>query len=602
MLKRVSFRNVSIKDNFFSPRILCNSKVTINDCLDKCESTGRIENFVNAAKHLKGEEHGEYTGLMFNDSDVYKVIEGAAYSLHTYPDEKLEKRVDDIIEKIAAAQWDDGYINTYFTVKSPDGRWTDMNFHEMYCIGHMIEAAIAYFESTGKRTLLDVSIRAADYIYENIYLKNVHWIPGHQEIELALIKLYFLTKDEKYHKLALYLVEQRGKGYPFLDVITKCIDGMGGRKYNQDDKPAEELSEISGHAVRAMYYYSAITELAALDNNSDFEATMDRVYSSMLRNMYITGGIGQSNKNEGFTEDYDLPNKSYCETCAAVGVVFWASRMNRLKGLSKYMDIAETAMFNGSISGVSLSGDKFFYENPLTSDGTHHRQPWYECSCCPTQISRFIPSIGDYVYATDDDNTVYVNMYMQSDAEFECAGQTVKLSQKTNYPYSADVKITLKNTLDKAVSLKLRIPGWCKAFAVKLNEKAVSDIKSDCGYVVIDNISNENDEIELNMEMPVKIMHTDERVQNDKGKVAVMRGPIVYCMEEVDNKNISEYTLSSDCVFTETEIEQLKGIPALKEVHSGAVFVPYFAWDNREEGKMDVWINYDEKKDGWLYR
>lgn len=600
MLKRISFRNISIEDNFWLPKIRISSTVTAKACIDKCVNTGRIENFVNAAKAIRGEEHGEFQGIMFNDSDVYKVLEGIAYMLHTCPDESLKSTADDIIEKIASAQHEDGYINTYFTLAMPNGRWTDMNYHEMYCIGHLIEAGIAYYEATGNRLLLDVGIRAADCIYEKFYVGNIHWIPGHQEIELALIKLYFLTNDEKYLRLAEYLVDQRGHGYKFLDVIKPCIDSMGGRKYNQDDKPASELSEISGHAVRAMYYYSAITELAVLDNKSEFESAMDRVYASMLRNMYITGGIGQSRLNEGFTADYDLPNDSYCETCAAVGVVYWSSRMNRLKQKSSYMDIAEAAMFNGAVSGVSLSGDKFFYVNPLTSDGTHHRQEWYDCSCCPTQISRFIPSVGDYIYSIDENDTVYVNTYIQSKAEFECCGQTVSIVQKTSYPWNGSIEVSL-GKLDKPITLKLRIPSWCRAFTlIKNGQRIFKEITAD-GYLTVDGISS-NDTLVLDLEMPVRLVRSDERVLNNSGKTAVMRGPIVYCMEETDNPNISDYKLCSDSKFVTFEIPELKGMTALKEVKTGAVFVPYFAWDNREDGKMDVWVDFEEKNDGWLYR
>lgn len=600
MLKRVSFRDVRIEDSFWSPRIRTNGASTVKACIAKCMETGRVANFVNAGKLLRGEEHEPFQGLMYNDSDVYKVLEGAAYTLHTYPSEELKQQVNAIIDAIASAQHPDGYINTYFTLARPDGRWTDMGYHEMYCIGHLIEAGIAYFESTGDRKLLDMGIRAAEHIYQNIYEKQIHWIPGHQEIELALLKLYFLTGEEKYRTLSQYLVEQRGHGYPFLDIISPCVDEMGGRKYNQDGVPAEALSHISGHAVRAMYYYCAITELAALNGRTDYTAAMERVYGSMLRNMYITGGIGQSRHNEGFTEDYDLPNDCYCETCAGVGVVYWTSRMNRLLEKAEYMDVAEMAMFNGAISGVSLDGEKFFYVNPLVSNGNHHRQPWHKTSCCPTQISRFIPSVADYVYATDDAGTVYVNMYMQSQGDFECGSQRIRLSQKTDYPYSSRIVVSLENSLTSPITLKLRIPGWCKSFLARFNGLPMETLQTQNGYLIVDGLSQAGDQVELDLEMPVRLVRADNRVESDRDKVAVMVGPVVYCMEQTDNGDLTQYSLDDSSRFVKIQLPQLPGIQALQEVNTKGVFVPYFAWDNREAGAMGVWIPYHKKRD-WLY-
>ncbi len=600
MLNRVPFSSVSISDGYWAPRIETNTQVTAWACIRQCEDTGRVANFTNAGLLLAGKPHGEFQGLMYNDSDVYKVLEGVAYVLRGREDPALARKADEIIAAIASAQHPDGYINTYFTLVMPEARWTDMMYHEMYCIGHMIEAGIAYREATGKEVLFGVSVRAADHLYETFFKGGIHWIPGHQEIELALIKLYHVARDSRYLKLARYLVEQRGHGYPFLDVIKPCRDQMGGARYNQDDKPAEELSEISGHAVRAMYYYAAITDLAATDGNAAYEAAMDRVYGSMLRNMYVTGGIGQSRSNEGFTADYDLPNDSYCETCAAVGVVYWASRMNRLKGTAGYMDVAERAIYNGSISGISLSGDRFFYVNPLVSDGSHHRKPWHNTSCCPTQITRFLPSVGDYIYATDE-QSVYVNLYIQSEAAIGWQGGRVSLRQTTDYPWDGRITLTLDQDAPRPFTLKLRIPDWCLGFRAEKDGERLERPVLENGYLPVPHLGKAGQTVTLELEMPVRLVIADERVEADRGRVAVARGPLVYCMEETDNPDMGNYAVTDGSCFVTEPAPSLGNALALRDVAGGGVFVPYYAWDNREEGAMQVWTPWVRERTDWLY-
>ncbi|MEG2086677.1 MAG: glycoside hydrolase family 127 protein, partial [Angelakisella sp.] len=378
---------------------------------------------------------------------------------------------------------------------------------------------------------------------------------------------------------------------PFLDVLKPCREEMGGAKYNQDDKPADELSEISGHAVRAMYYYSAITDLAALEHNTGYEAAMDRVYASMQRNMYLTGGIGQSRSNEGFTQDYDLPNDSYCETCASVGVVYWASRMNRLKMRANYMDVAERAMYNGAIAGISLSGDRFFYVNPLVSDGTHHRKPWHNTSCCPTQITRFLPSVGDYLYAIKG-STIFVNLYVQSKAKIVLSEETVTLSQTTNYPWDGNITIRLEENLKTPVVLKLRIPDWCRGFVLSQNGKSLASSCVTDGYVTVSGCCKAGDTVRLELEMPIRLVTADERVVQDRSKVAVARGPLVYCMEGTDNADMADYAITDGSRFVTQHSEELGGAVTILDAVGGGVFVPYYAWDNRDAGTMQVWVTY----------
>lgn len=600
MLSRISFSKVTINDSFWQPRIATNSTVTARACINKCLETGRVANFENAGKWLRGQPHDAFQGLMYNDSDVYKVLEGVAYTLRGGENLLLEECADRIIEAIASAQHPDGYINTYFTLELPQARWTDMMFHEMYCIGHLIEAGIAYSEATGKDTLLEVSIRAADHIWERFYQADISWIPGHQEIELALIKLFFATKEQRYLTLSRYLVEQRGKGHPFFDVIKPCRDRMGGAKYNQDNLPASSLCEISGHAVRAMYYYAAITELAATDGNYSYEAAMDRVYSSMLRNMYITGGIGQSSSNEGFTADYDLPNDCYCETCAAVGVVYWASRMNRLKARADYMDVVERAMYNGAVSGVSLGGDRFFYVNPLVSDGSHHRKPWHSTSCCPTQITRFLPSVGDYLYAVSTDS-VFVNLYIQSKTVLDWQGGQMELIQTTDYPWEGSVALSFAKATSAVLQLRLRIPEWCRGFSLSLNGDRLTEVPVEDGYVTVKRKFEDGDTLRLDLEMPVRLVRADTKVIQNTGRVAVAKGPLIYCMEEVDNPGMSEYAVTDRSCFTARRSDELQGAVTLLDMTYGGVFVPYYAWDNRCEGAMQVWVPYREERQDCLY-
>jgi len=580
----VDFSQVKIQDEFWSPRLDKHKSTTLKVCIDQIENkTGRIRNFENAAK---GE--GEHSGIFFDDSDVYKALEGMAYSLINHPDPELEAKCDEWIDKFAAAQQPDGYINTYYTLTGLDKRWTDMDKHEMYCAGHMTEAAVAYYKATGKRKFLDVAIRMADHMMSVFGPGKRDWVPGHEEIELALVKLYQVTGEKKYLEFSNWLLNERGHGFG---------SHGDGRKWNplyyQDDKPVTQMTDIAGHAVRAMYLYCGMADVASYTHDQGYIGALNRLWDDVaLRNMYITGGIGQSAHNEGFTEDYSLPNlTAYCETCASVGMVLWNWRMNQMTGDSKYVDVLERSMYNGALAGISLAGDHFFYVNPLASNGDHHRQEWYGCACCPSQICRFLPSIGNYIYGTSGD-AVWVNLYIGGEADVE---KGLTLTQETRYPWEGDVKITVGGKLKKA--LKLRIPGWCKEYSILVNGEKAEPVM-DKGYAVLGRKWKDGDVIELSMNMPVEVIAADPRVKEDEGLRAIQRGPLVYCMEEVDNpEGFDELNISPSVTFeTAFQPDLLCGVETVKAVSGDQVlnFIPYYAWDNRTAGKMKVWVPYSE--------
>ncbi len=592
LMTPVSFSSVEINDAFWTPRLLIHKDVTLPVCIDQIENqTGRIRNFENAAK---GE--GEHSGIYFDDSDVYKALEGIAYSLQIEPDPELEAKCDEWIDKFAAAQQSDGYLNTFFTLTGLENRWKNMDRHEMYCAGHMTEAAVAYYKATGKRKLLDVAIRFADHMMTVFGPEGRHWVPGHEEIELALVKLFEVTGEKKYLDFSLWLLDQRGHGYG-----SYGDDRTWPAIYYQDEVPVRELSRITGHAVRSMYLYCGMADVAAYTGDKGLTDALDRLWDHVVnRNMYITGGIGQSSRNEGITEDYDLPNLSaYCETCASVGMVLWNWRMNQFTGDAKYIDVMERSLYNGALAGISLKGDRFFYVNPLESLGGHHRQEWYGCACCPSQIARFIPSVGNYAYATSD-NALWVNLYMGSDVTVNVAGREMKVHQTTTYPWDGNVALELGLQKPVKGEIRLRIPGWCKDYTVTVNGTAVN-APVQKGYAVLAGKWQDKDRIELVMSMPVEVVAADPRVKEDEGKRAVQRGPIVYCIEEVDNpRNFDDLALTADAAFQVTKLpkrqwwgHELMQISA-RSGEGELTLIPYFAWDNREAGKMKVWIPFND--------
>ncbi len=585
LITPVPFSKVKIEDGFWSPRLQAHKDVTLAVCIDQIENqTGRIRNFENAAMG-----RGEHSGIFFDDSDVYKALEGMACSLQNHPDLVLEAKCDEWIDKFAEAQQPDGYINTFYTLTGLENRWKDMDRHEMYCAGHMIEAGIAYFQVTGKRKLLDVCIRMADHMMTVFGPGKRDWIPGHEEIELALVKLFQVTGEKKYLDFADWLLSERGHGYG-----SYGDERVWPTRYYQDEVPVREMTDISGHAVRSMYLFCGMADVASYTGDQGYRDALDRVWDDVvLRNMYITGGIGQSSHNEGFTNDYSLPNlTAYCETCASVGMVLWNWRMGQFTGDGKYADVLERALYNGALAGISLSGDRFFYVNPLESRGDHHRQAWYGCACCPSQICRFLPSIGNYVYGVSD-KALWVNLYMGSQADIKLGKKQVTLKQETDYPWNGDVRLTLGLKGKLHTQLRLRIPAWCESYTLSVNGGPVA-FAVEKGYAILERTWKDGDQVTLKLEMPVQMVAADPRVKEDEGLRAIQRGPVVYCLEEADNaEGFDSLFLTENTRFETSALpDKLGGIVEISAVNGAGrlTYIPYYAWDNRAPGKMKVWI------------
>jgi DUF1680 family protein len=599
-LTALPFQEVHIKDDFWSKRIHVNRTATIEANLRQCEITGRIRNFAIAGKL----EEGKHKGLLFDDSDVYKVLEGIAYTLSIQRDAELEKRTDAIIDKIAAAQQPDGYLNTYYTLVKPAERWKNIQHgHELYCAGHLIEAAIAYHQATGKRKLLDVAVKLADHIDRTFGPDKKVDTSGHEEIELALVKLYRATKQERYLKLAQFFLDVRG------DKSKRRLFG----EYAQDHKPIREQSEVTGHAVRAMYLYCGMADAAGITGDKKLLDAVSKIWHDVVeRKMYVTGGIGPSASNEGFTVPYDLPNDSaYCETCAAIGMALWNHRMFLMSGDAKYADVLEREVYNGLLSGVSLSGDRFFYVNPLASVGRHHRVPWFGCSCCPTNIVRYIPGMGERVYAHRG-NDIWTVLYMSNTATIPLKDGKVKLTQETNYPWDGKIKIKVEPEKPFFFTLHLRIPGWCRSVrSIKVKGNVVFDtslgMQMKGPQFVGEGLEwKAGDVVELDFDMPVERVYADPHVKADVGRVALQRGPIVYCLEGVDNGgSVRNLCLPKDAKLSaKFDKELLGGVVVVKgealavsraedkltTKKTAFTAIPYFAWDNRKAGQMIVWL------------
>ena len=600
-LNPVPFTDVQVADEFWAPRMRVNREKTLPHNFKTCQDTGRIPNLVLAAK----KEKGDYKGYVFNDSDVHKALEGACDVLATNPDPALAKQIDDLIAIIAAAQYPDGYVNSYFTLVAPERRWSNLkDEHELYTAGHLIEAGVAHFQATGKRTLLDVACRFADYIGSVFGPDKRHDVCGHPEIELALIRLYRTTGQQRYLDLAQFFLNERGRPQ--------------GRKsygeYCQDHAPIAQQSEVVGHAVRAMYLYCAATDAAAISGDRAVIDAMRRIWEDLtLRKMYVTGGVGPSAHNEGFTTAYDLPNRTaYAETCAAIAAAFWNHRLSLLHADARYVDVVERIFYNTMPSGVSLDGVKFFYVNPLASRGDHHRQSWFDCACCPPNILRVFASIGGYGYAFDADG-VYVNLYLAGEAKLKVKDTPVTLALKTRYPWEGQIALSVKPAKPATFDLHLRIPGWCDEAALKLNGEKVEKPQITKGYAVLHREWKPGDTVELTLAMPVRRIAANPRVAADIGQVALQRGPIVYCLEAVDNGgSVSQLCLPPDAKFqTEHKPDLLGGVTVVKgtalavacDDWSGALYrpaaptrpvefvaVPYCVWDNRQAGEMTVWL------------
>ena len=608
-LRPVPFTAVRIADSFWAPRLETNRRVSLKHSLDMLEKAGNVRNFELAAA---GRRNG-YSGPVFMDSDLYKTLEAVSYSLATHPDADLEKRVDRIIAKVAAAQMPDGYLNTHFQVKEPERRWTNLrDAHELYCAGHLIEAAVSHSQATGKRTLLDVARKFADHIAARFGAGKKRGYPGHPEIELALVKLWKATGERRYFDLARFFVEERGTGW-FAAEHNTPADKYDGT-YWQDDIPIYEHNHIKGHAVRAAYLLSGVVDVAAETGDARLREMVHRVWNNTTRKrMYVTGGIGPSAHNEGFTEDYDLPNRSaYQETCASVAMVLWAHRLNLLTGESHYFDLLERSLYNGALAGVSLDGRKFFYVNPLSSAGTHHRSDWFGCACCPPNIARLLASLGGYAYASSDDS-VWVNLYVQGGAEIPLKRGKVNLDVETEYPWEGRVSLRLTLREPMPFTLRLRMPGWCRSAELKVNGKSAEGMNVADGYLAVDRTWQAGDSVELSLAMPVEHVEAHPRAADNPGKLAIQRGPLIYCLEQRDQ----EAPVTSIALPRDAKLEPLRDTGALGGMVAlrGTGFtsapaewgsnlyrfaeppravtvtaIPYFAWDNREAGPMEAWI------------
>lgn len=618
-------KQVKLADPFWAPRMETNRRVTLPIEYEQCKKTGRIDAFrLDWKPGMPNPPH------IFWDSDVYKWIEAGAYALATGRDAQLEKLFDDVIDLIAGAQQKDGYLNVHFTVVEPGKRWTNLrDCHELYCAGHLFEAAVAYAEATGKRKLLDVACRYADHI-DSVFGTEPgkrRGYCGHEEIELALVKLSRITGTRRYMELAKYFIDERGRTPYYFDIEARergedpskhWTAGPGPLRYEycQAHKPVREQTEVVGHAVRAMYLYSAMADLAGeFADKALFSATKRLWEHLTTRRMYITGGIGPSRHNEGFTCDYDLPNETaYAETCAAIGLVFWAHRMLQLEPDSRYADIMERALYNGVTSGVSLDGRRFFYENPLASLGRHHRQDWFDCACCPPNIARLIASIGQYVYSLGE-KAVYVHLYAQGEAFIEVDGTALRTVQKTMYPWDGKVVLELEPERPARFALALRLPGWCRKPKVSLNGKAFSlSGRVRCGYAVIEREWRAGDRVEVLLPMSVERVEAHPEVRPDCGRIALMRGPIVYCLEEADNgRLLHDVVIPREAKLSaRMEKDLLGGVVVVtgkayrRDMRGwdGVLYraersktkpftfkaVPYCVWDNRSPGEMLVWV------------
>jgi len=623
LVKPVPFMDVNLSDAFWAPRIETNRRVTIPYVLRKCEETGRISNFAVAG----GLQQGKHQGYYFNDSDVYKIIEGAAYCLKNHPDPQLEAYVDRVIDTIGAAQWEDGYLFTYYSIPSRQGekRWTNMDLHELYCAGHMYEGAVAYYQATGKRKFLDIALKNADFVCDTFGPDKKRDVCGHQEVEIGLVKLYRLSGKEKYLATAKFFLDERGH------VRGRRLGGQ----YSQDHIPVIEQSEAVGHAVRAAYMYSGMADVAALTGDANYRAALERIWDNVVgRKMYITGGIGSRGGGEGFGQDYELPNASaYCETCAAIANAMWNHRMFLLSGDAKYIDVAERVIYNGFLSGISLEGDKFFYPNPLEAHTGRSRSPWFDCACCPPNIARFIHLIPGYAYAYKDDS-IYVNLFIQGEAKISTGKSPIRIKQETRYPWDGNVKITVEPTESaEPFSIWVRIPGWARNMPVpsdlysyatksarrmadKINQEPVLKVNGqetplvlEAGFARIDRKWQAGDTIELDLPMPVRRVIALSKVVDNRGRVALQRGPIVFCAEHVDNKDgevlnlyvpddaplLDEYqpqllggvvTITAQAVATKRQLDGTI-VPVEKR---NLVAIPYYAWAHRGSGQMTVWL------------
>lgn len=630
-VRAVDFTAVQLTDSFWLPRVRTNHSVTIPASFARCESTGRVKNFEMAAA-----KEGKFcTKFPFDDTDIYKTIEGASYSMAVTPDKKMDAYVDSLIVIVAKAQEPDGYLYTARTIDpahphdwSGPERWVKEHdgSHELYNSGHMFEAASAHYLATGKRNFLDIALKNADLLLQTFGPGKRGVAPGHEVVEMGLVRLYRITGKKEYLQLAKFFIDERGKR----KYNPKSRNQWENGKYWQDNAPVIQQSEAVGHAVRAMYLYAAMADVAALEGDTSYLHAIDRIWDNMTtKKIYVQGGIGAIPDGERFGENYELPNATaYNETCAAIGNVFWNQRMFQLHGDAKYVDMLEKVLYNGLISGVGLDGKSFFYTNAMqVRRGMHHhsleetRSGWFECSCCPTNMVRFLPSLPGYIYAQKG-RDVYVNLFMNSTASLQVEKQKIKIVQSNNYPWDGDLRFNIEPAAATEFTLKVRIPGWARKEAIpgglyrfkdnntdsvliKVNGQPVS-YQLEQGYAVIKKKWNKKDVVEVQLPMKTHEVLADQQIKEDNGMVAIQRGPLMYCAEWKDNDGRTSNLLLPDVFQPEARKDMLNSIVVLKgqgksinvdeqqqQVSTApkqVTLIPYYAWANRGEGEMNVWF------------
>ncbi len=618
-IKGVLFSKVKIQDQLWSERIETNKTVTIPSSFAKCEENGRMDNFLIAGGKMEGKVKGK---MVFDDSDVYKVIEGAAYSLTTNPDPAIGAYMDSIIDIISIGQEDDGYLTTYKTIDTtyspsfwcpPGGRWQNLNrSHELYNAGHMYEAAAAHYLATGKSNFLDIATKNADLLVSVFRKGSNKDFPGHQIVETGLVKLYLITKKQEYLDLAKHFLDARGDS-----------TNVQHEAYTQSHKPVVEQDEAVGHAVRAAYMYAGMTDIAALYNDEAYKKAINAIWENMVyKKFYITGGLGARHDGEAFGDNYELPNlTAYNETCAAIANVYWNYRMFLLYGDSKYIDVLERSLYNNVLSGIGLDGKSFFYPNPLSCDleykfnsmETLTRQPWFDCSCCPTNLCRFIPSVPGYIYANQDDK-LFVNLFVSSEFEQEFKSSIFKIKQETAYPWDGRVDIKINPEQKAPLAFYIRIPGWAidrpvpgdlyayenpsrKEIALFVNGERVK-YQVDKGYAVINREWSKGDKITMYLPMDIKKVKANNLVEEDRGKIALERGPIVYCLEGADNPEIDNISLNQEVQLKTLQNQKLFGGTTTiigENAKSEKVLeaIPYYLWNNRGASKLKVWLPFN---------
>jgi uncharacterized protein len=628
-LHPVLFTEVKLNDGIWAPRQRAVREHTLPFLYGQLERYGVIEglNVHLPPGPLSVPFNGRpTTPVMYWDSDIGKWIEMAAYTLASKRDSALEAQIDDLIARLAKAQQPDGYFNSYFIRREPDKRWTNLrDWHELYNAGHLIEGAIAYAQATGKDEFLKIMCRYADYIANTFGSgkDQKRGYCGHPEVELALFRLYRHTGERRYLDLAGYFVDERGRQPHYFDQEARARGEdpssmfHGTYEYNQSHVPVREQTQVVGHAVRAMYLYSAMADLAGETNDNALLEACKRLWNDLVgKRLYVTGGLGPSARNEGFTTDYDLPNETaYAETCASVGLIFWAHRLMQIDRDGRYADIMELALYNNALSGLALDGEHFFYDNPLASRGGHHRWQWHRCPCCPPNIGRLVASVGQYVYSAGP-REIAVHLYVQGSAAIALDGTTLTLSQTTAYPWDGAVTIDINCDRPLEATLALRIPGWCRKAKLAVNGIAIDlSAVADRGYARINRRWMAGDQVSLALEMPPQRVYANPEVRANFGRVALKRGPIVYCVEETDNTvPVHRAALPREAaIHAEFDDSLLGGAGTLKTRAAVVRFrdedalytsdppqvdppvtiraIPYYLWDHREAGEMSVWLH-----------